>query len=98
MAYRECHARPRLQISLKLYRTALIGELHDDIDDPWPAGGRVCTGPRCVRPVSPKDSTSAPCSSGADPSHSLERRRCTWESRLVCRAKQPPSSTYDDAA
>ncbi len=41
MAHRECHPGTRLQIALEGQRAALVSELHDDIDDPWPARGRV---------------------------------------------------------
>jgi hypothetical protein len=48
MAHRERHPRTRLQIALKRHRTALVPELHDDVDDPWPAGGGVRTLARVV--------------------------------------------------
>jgi len=55
MTHCERHTRTRLQIALKRYRTALIGELHDDIDDPWPARGRVwaLSGIVCVETGAP---------------------------------------------
>ena len=51
----ERHPRARLQIALKRYRTALIGELHNDIDDPWPARSRVwaLSGIVCVETGAP---------------------------------------------
>ena len=52
-------------MALKGYRTSLVGELHDDIDDPWLAGEAECEHlPAYVRPVSPTGSPSARWSSG----------------------------------
>jgi hypothetical protein len=49
MAHRECHTGTRLQIALKCHRTALVGELDDDINDPRSAGSGVWTLARVVR-------------------------------------------------
>jgi hypothetical protein len=48
MVHCEGHARARLQIALERHRTGLVPELHDDVDDPWPAGGGVRTLARVV--------------------------------------------------
>ena len=37
MAFREYHTRPRLQVPFERYRTALVGELDDDINNPGPS-------------------------------------------------------------
>ena len=41
MAFREYHTRPRLQVPFDRHRTALVGELHDDVNNPWPSRGGV---------------------------------------------------------
>ena len=55
MALGERAAGARLQIALKRHRTALVTELHDDINDPWSARGRVwaLSGIVCVETGAP---------------------------------------------
>ena len=87
--------RARFEVSLQCDRTLVIRELHHDIDIPRSARCRVRTTSVVVSCESRWDIR---CQTGViaarNPSHSLERRRCTWESRLAGRAKQPPGPTW----
>jgi hypothetical protein len=41
MPLRECHTGAALEILLERNGSTLIGELNDDVDDPWPVLRRV---------------------------------------------------------
>ena len=49
MPLRECHAGAALQVPLERYGAMLIGELNDDVDNPWSVLRRVWTPSGVVR-------------------------------------------------
>ena len=95
LAHRECHTRTGLQVALKRHRPSLVSELHDDIDNPWPARDRVRT-MACVVRVQPCGEIGSQAS--VVPGwigFTLENvDECAWvEPSRAARARRPPDNT-----